>query len=668
MRRGLSKVVIAIALFGLSAPALAQGKATAAATTAKIDSVETSVNREQTIGRLLEEHVRQVLRRYVTDSEFNATVRVETATKALGKIPYLPPAQSAAALNALPPERLVAATNKVSVQVALAKRYKAKTRIKLAQILSMSLGLRKNGSDAITFEDLDLELPTQRSDIEINLMRIEADLRQERTKAEQIRKERDDLKLEVVAVKTGAEKQSRLAQLGQAKTVPATTTNTTSDVMTRLKDFGVPGIFALIGLFFAIVLARSFGGIGRGIGDAATAVSRAIEASAGGAAVSSPTVDVRPDAVRNRDAGAVASLPPPLESLQRTVKELHEDLSQRLNIETQPFVVQYLSQQFAGFESIDKGVAAMELFGRDHANSLFEKLNPAAQVVVLDFIRQGHYSRPKLELMVEAGEELNTRLLGQAVMQTVSQIDQDIAAKIMGLQIEDLGMLALTLTERLAARLFGSLAPGHIAAVLTEVHRTADNELARITDLILKIPETGPDKALDNELLAALTATVAVKSVDIHKPYLKFYGEIMAAADDQVSEAMFGKFMTNPQVAGYIRRNTVTFSMFFLVTKEIQEDVLAQLTIKDLAALYSGLVLSAEKNLIEGLLPERRRDAVREETIQWARRGGRQLQVAHKQARLAVTRRLSTLQKNGGLDFQADDGFKAVPSQGLAAA
>ncbi len=673
MSKCIVKVLISAALIAAASQAFAQGKAPAPAATpvqaAKIDGI----SREVTISRLLEDHVRQVLRRYVTDSEFNVSVIVETASKSLDKIPYLPPAQSASAMSAFAPARLVGATDKVTVQIALAKRYKTKTRTKLGQILSLSLGLRKDGGDSIAFEDLDLELPVQRSDIEMTLLRIEGDLRQERSKADQMRKERDDLKLEVVAAKTEAERQR-----GNVKTDPANPTKeSTADtgaqkdgaasvVVSRLKDFGVPGIFALVALFFAFMLARSFGGIGRGIGEAANAVSRAIEASAGSSAAAAPTVDVTPEGQASRDSAGVLPAAP-MESLQRTVKELHDDLSERLNAQTQPFVVQYLSQQFAGLDHVDKGVAAMELFGRDHANTLFEKLNPAAQTVVLDFIRQGTYSRPKLELMIEAGQELNTRLLGQAMMQTVSQLAQDINSTLMALQAEDLAQLVLTMPERLSARLFGTLEPTRVAAVLADVNRLSSNELSRVTELLLKIPELSADKDVDNDLLAALNVAVQSKSVDLHKPYLKFYGEIMAAAEDQVSETMFGKFMNNPQVANYIRRHTVTFGMFFQVTKEIQEDVLSALSIKDLAALYSGLVAPAEKSKIEALLPERRRDAVREEATQWARRGTRQLQAAHKLARQAVCRRLLTLQRDGGLDFQ-DESLAPLPSTPLVQA
>ena len=131
---------------------------------------------------------------------------------------------------------------------------------------------------------------------------------------------------------------------------------------------------------------------------------------------------------------------------------------------------------------------------------------------------------------------------------------------------------------------------------------------------------------------------------------------------------MFGKFMSNPQVAGYIRRNTVTFSMFFQVTQEIQEDVLGALSIKDLAALYAGLPQATDKETIDTLLPERRRDAVREEATQWARRGSRQLAGAHRIARQAVCRRLLTLQRDGGLDFKDDAGMKVTPAVEQSAA
>jgi hypothetical protein len=652
------------------APASAQPQGTPAT----IDSL----TRDGTISRLLEDHARQVLRRYVQDSEFSVVARVEMGSQPVEKVPYLPPAQSAAAMGAFPPARLVAQTDRVTFDVALAKRYRTKTRDKLGDLLAKSLGLRSG--DGINFEELDLELPAQRSDLEVSLLRTEADLRQERTLARQALKERDDLKLEVVAAKTEIERQARLAKPAAdtattAPGAPATgqtpttmTTDQGSATLGRVRDFGVPIVFAVVGIFFAVILARSFRGIGQGIGEAAEAVSRAIESSVGAGASAAlggaPTLDVTPESGSSQSA---ALPPPPLESLKAAVKELHDDLTGRLNEQTQPFVVQYLTQQLSDVAGVDKGVAAMELFGRDHANALFKKLNPAAQTVVLDFIRHGHYSRPKLELMHEAGEEINTRLLGQAVMQSVSQVSQDITAKVMALQIEDLAKLAITLSERLTVRLLASLEPGRIAALLAEVHRSATAELGRVTALILKIPEIGSAKELDQELLQALTKAATAKAVDVHKPYLKFYGDIMAAAEDHVGEAMLGNFMGTPQVATYIRSHAVTFSMFFQVTRDIQEDVVAQLSVKDLAALYAGIASPEDKSVIDGLLTDRRRDAMREEAVQWTRRGARQLQTAHKAARQAVCRRLATLQRSGGLDFRDTAPEPTLPATPVAA-
>lgn len=662
MNRVLMTALLAFA--AVTPRAWAQGAADpATAPTAKIEASR----RDAAIRRLLEEHVRQVLRRYVSDSEFHAQVDVQTSQKTTDKIPYIPAIESAAALAAFTPERLVSATDKVEIQIALAKRYKTKTQNKLAQILTLSLGLRKD-ADTVKFDELDLELPAQRSDIELSLLRIEADLRQERQRAEQMRKERDDLKLEVVAAKSENDRQKnsqadakKAGAFDSAGAVPKENV-----ALTRLRDFGVPALFALVGIFVAFLIARSFGGIGRGLVDAAGAVSRAIEVTADSGApapVQAQAAASGDDDGRGRAENAQTPGAAPLEAFQKVLKSLHEELSEQLNEQTRPFVVRYLTQQLSSAPGIAKGVAAMELFGRDHANFLFQNLPPQAQALVLDFIRQGHYERPKHELMLEAGEELKTRLLGEAVMQTVSQIGQDITAKIVEFQAQDLAKAVTAMPERITARLMRYLEPGQIAAVLTEVHRHSPTELARVTETIMKVPEAGDDKDLDKELLAALTSAAAARTANRHKPYLKFYGEIFAAVDDQVSEAMFGQFMAHPEVAGYIRRTAVTFSMFFQVTNEVQAEVLGQISVKDVAALYTSLASPVEKQRIESLLSERRLEAVREEAQLFAQRNARQIQTAAKQARQAICTRMAAMQRLGDLEFQDE----VLPSTAQAA-
>ena len=100
------------------------------------------------------------------------------------------------------------------------------------------------------------------------------------------------------------------------------------------------------------------------------------------------------------------------EFLQAYIPQLRDDLTARVNDDNATCVVRYVAEMTAAPGGAAKAVAALELIGKDLANVIYKKLAPGTQTQVMQFVNQGHFERPKLDLMLEAGEDLRTRLLG----------------------------------------------------------------------------------------------------------------------------------------------------------------------------------------------------------------------------------------------------------------
>lgn len=635
--------------------------------------------RKSALERQIEERGSTVVRRFVPESEFNLHADVQLAPNQDAPIPYLPNTQSTEAFAMLAVDQMHDATTRVTVNLALAKRYSEKTRVNLAQILTRTLGLDPTRGDSVKIDLLDLDLPPQHSDIEISLMRAEAERLQERQRADQDRKERDALKLEIVAAKSAIDQLARekLEVIAAQKKVdppkpvvvpkpepPVKIPEAPKDPtwVTRAKDFGVPAASALALLACAFLVASAFRGIGRGLVDGASSMSKAIEATAN---VSAPPQDITLQQNNDNNAARAGSIDPArstatLETLKAAVLDLHQELLQHFDVENQDCVLEYLSSLLEHDENASKAVAAMELLGTKHANALFRQLSVADQSAVLVFIRDGHYKRPKLELMLEAGEELKTRIFGTGFEDGASTKDAALNALVRTCTPDELAQAVMKLKDRTAARLLFYLDPARMAPIVASVGKTAPRQVDRFADLLLKMPDIVLDRTLDADIQTTLQQLTA-KNDHTFKPYLKLYSDLLNATDESLRDTLRTKLMRQPTVARFLSQHTVTFEMLFALPTDLRDDIIAKLSVKDVAALYSGLESDEFKQALVTNLPERRREIMLEEAQQIVRRGSRQIQAAYKAARQSVSGHLMGLQRSGLLEVNEVTAAAGLP-------
>ena len=85
-----------------------------------------------------------------------------------------------------------------------------------------------------------------------------------------------------------------------------------------------------------------------------------------------------------------------------------------------------------------KGRVSLELLGRETATQLFKRLGIEAQETLLKFLHAGVYERSKMELMLEAGEELKTRMLAESFDQVRTGASEKIGERLLQLSDDDL--------------------------------------------------------------------------------------------------------------------------------------------------------------------------------------------------------------------------------------
>ena len=688
------KVLIALASFGSARWALAQDAEPAEvettptnAATMPISGATTSVRPSLAppISRALERQVRLLIERHVAPVDFQVAV---TATAAPAteqqSLPYLPETLIALPIDIMPIDEVMALATKVDIEVFVAQRVNGPTQQKIAALLTKKLGLNSKRGDQVTFTQLGIELPSPESDLARSLAKSEADARAAAKQAEGLGRERDDAKRDLSLAKTELDLVSRDAKQKIAAAEKASEKSSerngnkkddkASDKaaaappakptdLPRVKGFfeeNLPLIIAggliLLALLAASLVVRGsatvIGNAFQGIGDSLPLLAEKL-----GDAIANKSVDA-PQAQKLLEGGerpkdAAPTTPAygnmPVEALHARILTLHDELLEGLNPATEAIILRHVSR-LLDTDGVALAVVSLELLGRDKANELFNKLGREHQILLWDFLQSGRYDRPKVEIMLEAGEELKTKMLGELFGSVRGLISEKVAERLIKLDVDDLAQVTAALQPALLPRLFLYFEPSRLAAIISALRLLPNNKVEDAMAALSKVPEVERAVDLDDAIVVALDAQISLLKDDSQRAYLGWFKSISEALDDELAETMAAQLAkANPRLERYVRDNMITFSTFFILRAEVQEDLLGNLSNRDLGALLYGLS-DGLKAQVTDLLAERRRAMIGEEIERLTARGDRPAKEAHRQIRLQVTAKVRALKGSGSLD------------------
>ncbi len=693
----------------------------AAAPTATAETTSNNLSK-QTLGpllsRLLQNHARTILERQLKPEEFQVFVTATAAELNSESLPYLPATSSALPNADTPVQLLTYWLTKVDIEVLIAERFDQTTTQKIEEILIKGLALNKSRGDKITFNKLGIKVETVPSEIQRDLTRSEAETRSLKTQLDSLTRERDDAKRDLSQTKSqldtmGREREDAKKELAQIKleldriarergdlkvemSKISTKLETTEKerqaavaketVKAKEKTFLQENAVGLIssGLFLvAIVIAYfAISGAARTLGNAVQTIGNSIpglgDKIGESLAVKAPPPTQAAEnpqrlggaTAQDRGAGesqGTSSLP--LESVSRRVMELHGELSAVVTEQNEGIITEHLSSLLNDDASIGRAVATMELLGKDKANNLFTKLAKDHQQRVTDFLRFGVHTKPKGEVMIDAGEALKSRIFG-ADLPSRAKLNETVRSKLIQLKTEDIVSIAKALDGDGLARLFAYIEPNKLAPILTTLHKSDPNKFTKAAGLVGKIPEVENQTALDKDLISLITAQVDKADADIQAPYLNYYKSLLESVDDDVAESLQEKLASSsPRIERYLRESLVTLATFFRLQAELQEEIILGLSNKDIAALV--VLLKQEwKDKVLSLVEGRRRDLVDEEVNRLTGKGQRQVKTAHTAAKQQVVARIKQMKGNGSIADMLDskaDGAKPVKPVGQAA-
>ena len=603
------------------------------------------------IAESLEDKVVTVLSRVLPRNDFDVSIVVKLNEKKLNKNldhPYLPGGLPQRGALDLSSDALGKYIQSLTIEVLLADYFTVKTQKQVEELLITKRLLNEKRGDQVKFRKLSLDSKDNPSDLDRSLRRAEEEARTSKNTLSSLERERDDIKTELTVTKAELEK------LRKSTRIDPNSFSASHRVMIGLGLLVVGGIM-ILGAFLrsgAKIVASSFNSIGASLpvlGD------KLAEASGRGTPILNSAIDINArqitqDSAPTRGEPHTSRLPSTsLESMQSRIVALHKELTSALNESTEVFILEYLGRLLDSPTTVSRAVLTLELIGASQAKSLYGRLGPEHQLSVKEFVATGRLDGPKLELMIEVGEDLKTKLMGEFFGRVGQNTNDKVSSRIAQLRLEDLAGLTKSLKGDLLPRFLLYFEAKSLGRLLTALKQKDRDQYSKTIKALAMVPSVEQATSLDADLMLALEEHIAATKDDSQRFFVRWYKSITESLEEDLVEDVAAELaLSSPRLARFIQEEIITFSTFYRLKAEIQAEIVQGFSTKDLAALMSGLQEDARRQIL-GFLDQRRRDTVTEEADRLAAKGARIAQESQKQAKKKILSRIFALKGQGSL-------------------
>ncbi len=562
--------------------------------------------------------VEEIVSRHIPKKHFQVIVDITAKEKNEEEIPYLPKAFGVGGLSNLPPQLLSKSVAKITIVVYLAEKYSETTKTGITNLVKSKLSLNLERGDSINFEMFAIENISDNEEYESKIRDVKSDLAVAEDRVSSITGERNELKQELSTAKE------------KLKSIEEETGKSPEALIQKFKIpfFVVMGTL-ILGLLLVFTLSmkilsgsiKSVGGAFGGIGDSIRNIASALEKVGGRKPEEKESS--QNDAAGKQVAGASGGggdqgkntqTSMDMKTLQDRVLQLHEEIVAKINEKTLPLVVLHVSTLLNNPVSIAKGVVSLEILGKDMANDIFKRLSYYSQEIIIRFLNQANYGdKTKLEVMMEAGEELNTKLMAGGFESSRVNLSYEVSEKLLLLEEKDLFTVVQKCDDDVLQRLFVYFDAAKISRLLAELKKQNINNLERYISALLNVPHKQNDKTLDGAIVEILTELFVEKARDLYGPYLEVYRDVIENAGEELDEQIINVLSRgNERIRDYLATRVVTFQTFFKIPPKNLSTIVDGLSNREIAALASGIA-PEQRTQILGQVSERRRPLIDEE-------------------------------------------------------
>lgn len=610
------------------------------------------------VNRALELKISEIIARHIPVREFQVIVKVEASEIPANELPYFPGVSGTASDSSQTDPAITA----INVTILLSSRFGTETTDALSKILENKLSDLVGNGLKISFETLTIKTESNHDEIQKRLERAEADLRNATTNSQTIERERNDTKNELIATKTTLETQKTTFEnqlkLEQEKAKElAERTKQLEDRQETIRHFTQSGVWIVFAILIGICLifaSKLFATAIKAVGIGISTIAGSLETLANSLSEKNQTKesDNRQASDETPSATAVsgvAGTTATIETLRARVVELNIELLAAINDTNDNILVKYLSHLLGHPDTVDLAVATMEVLGKDKANQIFYRLGRTYQDQVIQFLNHGRYRKNKIELMVEGGEQLLTRLMGENLKVSRGILTPEVAELILQLSVSDLVDVANTLDTDHKLRVFFYLEPTKLAEFLTLLGKIFPNELETVADSLHRIAEFEKRVDLDPFIILTMKQRLEANQQDHMEPYLKYYQNVLETMDESLAESLMHKIsQSDDRLRKHLRAHIVTFNTYFELPEDYQRELIEGLGNKAIGTLIAGIE-PHQGEIILKLVEERRHDLIQEEIDSMASLPKREIRDNFDKVKATILARMKILSKSGVL-------------------
>ena len=579
------------------------------------------------LSKVFEGRIREVLERHLPTREFSVLVTATPSGKQLPNTPYVPKA-GGSAFAQLSDAELDAYVSKLSVEVLVSKRL-SKSQAKIQELIAKNFKIKPNRGDRVTFSALGIEVTSDEWERERNSLRQELNL----AKAEAERLNRE---LQTAVLSKSAPKED------EAKVAPAQ--------KSYLLYYMIGGLGAAV-LAVMLFVGRSLAKAGESLGDAIGTIGEAMAAansttqmimSNDGAKGGTQSLEAK-TTIENK-GGGMGQLP--MESLYAHLAKMRDSIMDGYDATSESITVRHLNELLRNPALTGRGTALLEFLGPEISRGLYARIGLESQEAIKRFQREGSYPKSKIEMMMEAAEELKTKLMMESFEKNAGRPSDRVAEGIAQLSEDDLVQLVSEVRADLIPRLFLYFSSDKIAFFLERLKRQAPDKFASAVRVLPKMPEMAKVGEMDNEIADILKNVLKKTADDVERPFLKVYKEIVEASANDMRDEIVKALSTNARIKSYFAENIITLSTFFTLPENLKLEITEALSNKDYAALAAG-AQGAEQEELVALMPERRKALITEEMETYIARGGQASAQAFTRVKDMVVAKIRSLKAEG---------------------
>ena len=491
-----------------------------------------------------------------------------------------------------------------------------------------------------------------------NLLRADNELRNTKNRLEDLKKERDDVKRESELAKTEAEKLARENTVLKTKSAKNPT-------LTETLQAQVGSILGYILVFVAmIVIGIAIMRIASGIIGSVSGLANAVQNAAATLAnahmntASQVTLDApqTPKEIGSGTSQGSATGTQLTSGISERIAELKMELEDLVTNEKLELTGQFISDLLANPSNGAKAVLVFELIGRDRAAKIFQGIPQENQIQILGFMREAKYPTNKFELMIQAGEELKTKIVLENLKLPESTETGAVLQSLKHLTTDQLGGVLLGIQLDALPRLFSIIDAKAASDLLVKVRSQNEKRFQDCVVALSKLPEArfSPEQAtrFDPEIYRSIKHLTQESRSEVFKPFLKHYEEILESMPDDVSDDFLVNLKHEPELTKYHTANIITLATIFKIVPSQAKDIIDSLSNKDIAAVLFGLN-DIDRLKIREFLDDMRKDLVQEEFERIEGQGKLKAERQFKASKSKVITILKNLNVNGELQFEA---------------